>query len=128
MQDGEKVENRTQRTPPSKEKIGGAVLQARRERELSQRELANRVKKPDGTGISAQHLSDIERGRRTPGPHILWELSAALELDPDYLCFLSGRIPRDLTEGEYDRETVITAMQSLRERLRARAPGGKKAG
>ena len=128
MQDGAKVKNRTRRTPPGKGKIGGAVLQARRQRGLSQRELASRVKKRDGTGISVQHLSDIEQGRRTPGPHILWELSAALELDPDYLCFLSGRVPPDLTEGEYDPETVMAAMRSLREKLRGPGTRGKKAG
>ena len=62
------------------------------------------MRKPDGTGTSTQHMSDIERGRRTQRPHTVWELSAGLELDPDYLFFLSRRTTPDLMEGERARE------------------------
>ena len=66
--------------------FGQTIAEARKKRGVSQRELALKVLKEDGTPISPQYLNDIKRDRRNPpGDHLLEQLTGALNLDEDYL-------------------------------------------
>lgn len=82
--------------------LGELIAAERKRHQLSQRELAGRILKEDGSSISPQYLNDIELGRRTPtSPHLLEQFSRELGVDLDHLYFLAGQIPADLREQPY---------------------------
>jgi transcriptional regulator with XRE-family HTH domain len=56
-------------------RVGLNVQQARRERGLSQEELADRA------GVHQTYLSGVERGRRNPTVTVLQKIAEALGLD-----------------------------------------------
>lgn len=93
--------------------LGQLIAQARKQRQLSQKELAKLVERDDGKSIAPQYLNDIEHDRRTPSDYILEQLAKVLQLGTDlgYMYYLIGKWPVDL------RQTSIDA-QSFRERIR----------
>ena len=98
--------------------FGEVITQARKDKKLSQREVAAQIKKEDGVAISAQYLNDIEHARRNPpGEYILRQLANMLELEEDYLIFLAGRIPSDVLELSRDRDDINSAMKAFRRNL-----------
>jgi transcriptional regulator with XRE-family HTH domain len=72
------------------QQLGETINKARRARRWSLRQLAEKIKKEDGTPISPQYLNDIELNRRSPSLHVLRELARELELDQDTLLNLAG--------------------------------------
>ena len=77
------------------ETFGSVIRAARKKTGLSQVDLAKKVKQEDDKKpISPQYLNDIEFGRRSPSSdHIVNQFAKALNLNPDWLCFLLGKIP-----------------------------------
>ena len=99
--------------------FGEAITQARKDRNLSQKQVAAGTLKEDGTAISPQYLNDIEHGRRNPpGENIVRQLADTLELELDYLLFLAGRFPSDVLEMPRDQEGIKMAMRAFRSSLR----------
>ena len=87
--------------------FGQVIASAHKDLGVSQRELAQKVLKEDGTPISPQYLNDIERERRNPpGDYLLDQLSRQLNLDKDYLYFLAGKYPLDVRSGPRDPKQV----------------------
>ena len=98
--------------------VGRAISQARKGQGLSQKELARRVKKEDGTPISPQYLNDIERDRRNPpSSHLLDQFASELDLTHDYLRFLARQIPKDIVPGDYGPDRVESAFRAFRKAL-----------
>ena len=98
--------------------FGEAITQARKDKKLSQKQLAAGTSKEDGSAISAQYLNDIEHDRRNPpSEEIMRQLANTLDLDLDYLLFLAGRFPADVLEMSRDREDITTAMKAFRRNL-----------
>ena len=101
--------------------FGQTIAATRKELDISQRELASRILKEDGVPISAQYLNDIERERRNPpGDHLLEQFAKELELDNDYLFFLSGKLPSDVRAAGTSPKKVQEAFKAFR-----RTIGGK---
>ena len=99
--------------------FGEAITQARKDKKLSQKQVAAGTLKEDGKAISPQYLNDIEHDRRNPpGEPIVRQLADALDLDLDYLLFLAGRFASDLLETPRDQEGIATAMRAFRSSLR----------
>ena len=74
--------------------FGQAIAEARRSKQLSQKQLAAMILKDDGTAISPQYLNDIERDRRNPpGEYLITQLAKLLEVPEEYLYFLAHQIP-----------------------------------
>lgn len=74
--------------------FGKAVAEARKEKKLSQKQLASRILKEDGTPISPQYLNDIERDRRNPpGEYFISQFAKILEVPEEYFYFLANEIP-----------------------------------
>jgi transcriptional regulator with XRE-family HTH domain len=71
--------------------IGQRIREIRKSRNLTQRELADRV------GINFTYLSRVENDRlddeQTPREETLQRIAKALEADPDELLLLARRIP-----------------------------------
>ena len=99
--------------------FGEAITQARKDKELSQKQVAAGTLKEDGKPISPQYLNDIEHDRRNPPSEpIVRQLADALGLELDYLLFLAGRFPSDLLETPRDQKDIATAMRAFRSSLR----------
>ena len=99
--------------------FGEAIIQARKDKKLSQKQVAAGILKEDGKPISPQYLNDIEHDRRNPpGEPIVHQLADILDLNLDYLSFLAGRFPSDLLETPRDQEDIATAMRAFRSSLR----------
>lgn len=99
--------------------FGQTIARARKDLGISQRELALRVLKENGSPISAQYLNDIERDRRNaPGDHLLEQFARELELDKDYLYFLVGKFPSDVRSGSKSPKQVAEAFKAFRRTLR----------
>ncbi len=99
--------------------FGQTIAKARKDRGLSQRELAMKVIKEDGAPISPQYLNDIERDRRNPpGDHLLEQLARELDLEKDYLYFLAGKLPIDMRSGAKNPKQVAAAFKAFRRTLR----------
>jgi transcriptional regulator with XRE-family HTH domain len=106
--------------------VGQAISGARKELGISQKELASRIKKEDGSPISPQYLNDIERDRRNPpAPYLLDRFSEELGLPHDYLHFLARQLPEDIDPGDYGPDRVESAFRAFRKALRAR-PGDER--
>lgn len=98
--------------------FGETIAGARKDRGVSQRELAMRIVKEDGAAISPQYLNDIERDRRNPpGDHLLEQLARELDLDKDYLYFLAGKFPSDVRAASRSPKQVAAAFKAFRRTL-----------
>ena len=102
--------------------FGQAITQARKDRKLSQKQVAAGTRKEDGRAISAQYLNDIEHDRRNPpSEYIVRQLADTLDLELDYLLFLAGRFPSDVLELSRDQEGITMAMRAFRRSLRGQS-------
>lgn len=101
--------------------FGGAVASARKALGWSQKELASRVLKEDGTPITPQYLNDIEHDRRSPtSDHMVTALAQALSQNPDYFFLLAGKVhPIDVRSvAEAGPELVHKAVLAFRSTLK----------
>ncbi len=107
--------------------FGWAIATARKDKHLSQKELAAKILKEDGTGpISPQYLNDIEHDRRSPtSDHLIRQFAQILEKDADYLFVLAGKIPEELKKSGATERQIVKGMVSFRRALRT-TPKGKK--
>jgi len=98
--------------------FGQLISQARKKRQLSQKELASYIYKEDGKPISPQYLNDIERDRRTPGDYILEQLASILELDSnlEYMYYLIGKWPANLKQLPMDADEFSKAIRVFRKK------------
>ena len=102
--------------------FGEAITQARKDRTLSQKQVAAGTLKEDGIAISPQYLNDIEHDRRNPpSEYIVRQLADTLDLELDYLLFLAGRFPSDVLEMSRNRSDITTAMRAFRSSLRGQS-------
>ena len=101
--------------------FGQVIAEARKKLGLSQKDLASRIKKEDGSTISPQYLNDIERDRRNPpSEQILIQLAGELKLPPDYLLVISGKVPEDIPLEHYKPEEIEAAVLAFRRTLEKR--------
>lgn len=98
--------------------FGQIIAEARKKAQLSQKDLAKKIKKEDGEPISPQYLNDIERDRRNPpSEYILDQFARELNLSSDYLKVLAGKLPEDINVGEYKPEQIEKAIHAFRKTL-----------
>jgi transcriptional regulator with XRE-family HTH domain len=98
--------------------FGKTVAAERKQRGMSQKDLAAHIVKEDGTSISPQYLNDIERDRRNPpSEDLIAQLAEALDLNADYLFYLAGQIPPAYRDGHRPREQVENAFVAFRRAL-----------
>ena len=90
-----------------KNEIGKRIAEYRRERKLTQEELANRI------GISAQALSQYERGMRYPDIEILKSLCTVLCVSSDYLIGLKETNINEIDDVEIEKEIWWNLRNSL---------------
>ncbi len=96
--------------------LGEVIRDARKQKQVSQRDLAGRLKNKDGEAISAQYLNDIELERRVPPEYLVAQLAQKLDLDADLLHALAGQFPSNVGR-RHSPERVAAAMKAFRKSL-----------
>jgi transcriptional regulator with XRE-family HTH domain len=77
--------------------FGQSISEARKRKNMSQRQLAARIIKDDGRPISPQYLNDFERDRRTPSSdRLIEQLAEVLGISEYVLYHRAGEVPKDL--------------------------------
>jgi transcriptional regulator with XRE-family HTH domain len=95
--------------------FGGAIAEARKSKGWSLKDLASRVLREDGEAISPQYLNDIEHDRRSPSSdRMVQQFAEALEINQDWLYYLTGRLPADVRERGLSQKQVSELMISFR--------------
>lgn len=95
--------------------FGGAIAQARKDKGMSQKELAALIKREDDAAISPQYLNDIEHDRRSPSSdHLVRQFAEVLEIDLDYLYYLADRLPEDIRKSGLSPKQVSELMMAFR--------------
>ncbi len=97
--------------------FGEFVSQARKAKGMTQKQLTEKIKREDGDPISPQYMNDIEHDRRLPSSEIILQLASVLELSPDYLHFLAGKWPGDISPGKANQKDVEKLMVAFRKQL-----------
>jgi len=91
--------------------VGQRIREIRKDRNLTQRELADRV------GINFTYLSRIENDRlddeQTPREETLQKIADALDADVDELLLLARRIPSAFRERILSRPSVFRKLLNL---------------
>lgn len=98
--------------------FGRALTEARRRANLTQRGLAARVLKEDGSSISAPYLHDLEHDKRNPpSPYLIEQFAAALEISPDVLYYWAGILPDDVRRDEVSESRILAAFRAFRREI-----------
>jgi transcriptional regulator with XRE-family HTH domain len=100
--------------------FGSYIAAARKKIQLSQKQLAERIKREeDQQPISPQYLNDIERDRRSPtSDHLIQQFAKVLKVDADYLHYLAGKLPADIRESNLSEEAVRAVFTAFRKQTR----------
>ena len=113
--------------PRPDETFGVYIQRIRRERDVTQRDLATQL------GIDFTYLSKLENGRGEPaGEELIRGIAAKLELDAETLLALAGKVPpelRQIAQQDYDFAMFLRRLPTMsaeeRQRLyRVRARRG----
>jgi transcriptional regulator with XRE-family HTH domain len=104
--------------------FGELIAEGRKRAQLTQRELAARIKMEDGRPISAPYLNDLEHNlRHPPRGHLIDQFAKELELEVDLLYFAAKRMPRDIEPVDASEDQVLAAYRAFRKELKTK---GKK--
>lgn len=108
--------------------LGPTLRDARQARGWTRRQLADAVAPYLGRPLTAQFLADLEADRRTAAPATLAALAQALDLDPAWLHWQAGALPRALLESPGHPVATPEALAAARSAFQAAAgspdPGG----
>ncbi len=92
--------------------FGEVLRNARRSKSLPLSKVVPQIIKEDGAQISIQYLSDLEQGRRVSSqPYFIEQVAEFLDIDVDWLYYLSGKFP--MVEQE-KRMSEIDFKRSMR--------------
>ena len=107
--------------------FGQAVAEARRKKQLSQKQLAGVILKEDGNPISPQYLNDIERDRRNPpGEYLMNQFAKVLGVPEEYFYFLANEIPPKYRRVSSDNPLLVKEAFKAFARSYRRGKGGKE--
>jgi len=127
---GDRVIERSRRNEQHRPKrmrtFGQVLTEARKRAGLTQKELAERLKREDGRPVVAPYLNAVEHDRRRPPPNLIIEqLAKIVEISADILFYHAGRIPTDV-KGDLEHERVEAAWQAFRKAFKGGKSGKKR--
>ena len=100
--------------------FGEVIVRARKAAGLTQKAVAERLRRGDGRRILPPWLNDLEHGRRYPPENaVIEQLSKILNISADVLYFYASRVPVDV-DGDLDDGTIEAAYQAFRTRIDSR--------
>src|SRR5271169_5966037 len=101
--------------------FGQIIAQHRKNLGISQKQLAERIKKEAGEPISPQYLNDIERDRRNPpSEFLITQFAKELRLSKDYVLLAAGTVSTEFKEklSDSDPAEVEKAFQAFRKQIK----------
>lgn len=94
------MRRKTRQGDPRLLKFGNYIRKLRQQRGLILEDVAN------GTGFSLIHISEVERGIRTPSDELIIAISKFFKVPEEKLFFLAGRVPPSFTEEVLEYESL----------------------
>jgi len=86
--------------PESMRTFGTILTEARKRAGLTQKEVAERLRREDGRPVDAPYLNAVEHDRRRPPPNYLIEqLAQIIGISAEVLFYRANRMPADM-EGD----------------------------
>ena len=86
--------------------FGEALIKARENAGLKQKELAALIKNKDGDPISPAYLSDLERDLRKPSDYLIDQFASVLKTSAYYLYHCAGKLPPSFGRYSIDYEQM----------------------
>ena len=106
--------------------FGQVLTEARKRAGLTQKEVAERLRREDGRPVDAPYLNAVEHDRRLPPTNFLIEqLAKIVGISADILFYHAGRMPADMKD-DIEHEQVEAAWQAFRKAFKGGKPGKKK--
>lgn len=101
-------------------------MEARKRAGLTQKEVAGRLRRPDGRPVDAPYLNAVEHDRRRPPPdYLIEQLAKIIGISAHVLFFHASRIPSDI-KGDFEHERVEAAYEAFRKAFKSEQSGKKK--
>ncbi|HTT76905.1 MAG TPA: helix-turn-helix transcriptional regulator [Candidatus Binataceae bacterium] len=95
--------------------FGQVITEARKKVGLTQKEVAERLRRGDGRTVLPPYLNDLEHDRRYPPENeVIEQLAEILGLSPDVLYFYAKRVPADV-QRDADNTEVEAAYRAFRQ-------------
>lgn len=94
------MRRRPRQGDPNLLKFGNFIRKLRQQRGLYLEHVAT------GTGFSLVHISEVERGIRTPSDDLISALAKFFKEPEEKLFFLAGRVPPSFTEEVLEHESL----------------------
>src|SRR6266851_3071841 len=95
--------------------FGQVIVEARKKAGLTQKEVAERLRRADDRTVLPPYLNDLEHDRRYPPENeVIEQLAKILKLSPDVLYFYAKRVPADVRRDADDTE-VEAAYRAFRQ-------------
>jgi transcriptional regulator with XRE-family HTH domain len=95
--------------------FGQVIRQARKAGGLTQKAVAERLRRGDGRKVLPPFLNDLEFDRRLPPENaVIEQLAKILTLSPDILYSYAKRVPGDIAQN-VDEERIKTAYRAFDE-------------
>lgn len=105
--------------------FGQMITEARKKSGLTQKEVAERLRRGDGRKVLPPYLNDLEHDRRYPPENsVIDQLAKILGVSADLLYFHANRLSDDLNRAA-DGADVQAAFRAFRKALRAPRTGIK---
>jgi transcriptional regulator with XRE-family HTH domain len=107
--------------------FGQVIMEARKKAGLTQKEVAERLRREDGRKVLPPYLNDLEHDRRYPPENsVIDQLAKILGVAADVLYFHANRLSDDLNRAA-DGADVQAAFRAFRKALGTRRTGIKPA-
>lgn len=105
--------------------FGQVITQARKKAGLTQKEVAQLLRREDGRKVLPPYLNDLEHDRRYPPENsVIDQLSKILGVSSDVLYFHANRLSDDLNRAA-DGADVQAAFRAFRKALDTHKASGK---
>ena len=99
-------------------------MEARKKAGLTQKEVAERLRREDGRRVLPPYLNDLEHDRYPPENSVIDQLAKILGVSADVLYFHANRLSEDLNRAA-DGADVQAAFRAFRKALGSRKTGIK---
>lgn len=97
--------------------FGQVIVEARKAAGLTQKAVAEQLRRGDGRKVLPPYLNDLEHDRRYPPENAVIERPARiLHVSADVLYFYARRVPGDIN-GNFDDSAIEAAYRAFRKRL-----------
>jgi len=105
--------------------FGQVITEARKKAGLTQKEVAERLRREDGRKVLPPYLNDLEHDRRYPPENaVIDQLAKILGVSADVLYFHANRLSDDINRAA-DGADVQAAFRAFRKALDTRRTTGK---